>query len=168
MSKYKTHAVLALERGYYVNAAGIPHSTRGPRKCHKTTTGFLRFSIHINRDGERVRSHVLVHQLIAYQLFGPQAFEDGVVILHLDRNKENNSQANIALGTKSDAQMQIPAHMRALYGANAAQKLRVLTDAQVSELRASREAGATLKEISERFGIARSTASYIINRRTYG
>lgn len=163
MSKYKDNARKALARGYWVDGDGIPQGMNGPLKCHNTSMGFPRFSVNLSR----VRSHVLVHQLAALILFGEEGLSDDVAILHLDRNRENNAPSNLALGTRTDAQMLIPRHERILYAVNAASRLRLLTMADVTELRALRAGGAKLRELSERFGIARSTASYIVNRKTY-
>lgn len=165
MSKYKRHALDAHERGYYVDGLGVAYGPRGALKCHTTSTGYLRFSIHVSKPRERV--HVLAHQLVAYQLFGADAFADGVVIMHLDKNRTNNTPTNIAIGTRSDAQLRVAPVMRAIYGANAARKLRRLTDAQVIDLRAKRAAGATLKELCKAFDICKATASYAVNGKTY-
>ena len=166
MSKYKDNAREALSRGYWVDGDGVVWSRRGERKCNKQKNGLLRFSIHMGRPRRRV--NVLVHQLVALVMFGDRALASDVAIIHKDRDKENNRPDNIELGAPVDAQYLIPAFLRSLYAANAASKLRRLTMAQVIELRAMRAAGAKLKEICERFEIAKSTASYIINHKTYG
>lgn len=87
--------------------------------------------------------------------------------MHIDRDRTNNRPDNLKLGTRIEAQMLVPQHERILHAANAASKLRLLTMAQVLDLRARRAAGATLKELCEAFGIAKSTASYIVNGKTY-
>lgn len=155
--------------GYWVDGDGVAQGPRGPRSCHDTTTGFPRFSVHLrkrDRNGGH-RGHVLVHQLAALCFFGEQALADDATILHLDRDKHNNRPSNLALGSRSDAQMLIPPHERYLYAANAASKLRSLTNEQVAELRALRAGGAKLKELGKIYGIAKSTVSYIVNGRTY-
>lgn len=164
MSKYKDNARHALERGYWVDGDGAAQGPRGPLKCHPTSTGFLRFSMHAR---PRRRVHVLVHQLAALILFGERGLSDDVVILHLDRDKTNNRPNNLVLGTRNEAQLLIPRVERLLYGANAASRQRLLTTEQVTEIRAQRASGATLREICDRFGIAKSTASYVVNKRTY-
>lgn len=165
MSKAKDNARLALERGYWVDGEGIMYGLRGnPLKSRPSSTGFPRVTIRLEG---RKTLQVAVHQLAALVFFGEQAFADGVCIIHLDRDRSNNRPDNLKLGTKAEAQMLVPRHERILYGANAARKLRLLTDGQVLELRAARAAGATLAELAERFEIAKSTASYIVNRKTY-
>lgn len=165
MSKYKANARLALSRGYWVDGAGVPYGLRGdPLKCHNTSAGFPRFSMH---DANRGRVHVLVHQLAALLLFGEEGLADDVTIIHVDRNRENNRPENLKLGTRREAQLLIPRHERMLYAVNAASRLRHLTMAQVQELRAMRAAGAKLDELAAAFGIAKSTVSYIVNGKTY-
>ncbi len=165
MSQYKDNAREAFRRGYWVDGDGVVCSSRGVRKVNRQKNGLSRFSLH--RGNPQRRVNVLVHHLAALTLFGDAAFADGVSILHLDRNRENNSAENLALGTQTEAQYLIPRHERVLYAMNAASKLRRLTVAQVHELRAMRETGASLKQICARFEIAKSTASYIVNRKTY-
>lgn len=164
MSKLKTAARTALAMGYWVDVDGVVYGPTGKRrKCGVSSMGFLRFSIHVKRD----RTHVFVHHLAALIHFGDEGLSDEVVILHLDRNKANNAQANLALGTRSDAQMLIPRHERILHGINAAARLRRLSPENVERLRKLRAAGCTLSELAMTFGIAKSTASYIVNRKTY-
>lgn len=165
MSKGKDNARRALEAGYFVDGAGVAYGPRGkPLTTHDSSTGFPRFNI---RGDDRKTLSVAVHQLAALVFFGERGLDDGVCVIHLDRNRHNNAPSNLTLGTRTEAQLLIPQHERILYAANAARKLRLLTDGQVLELRAARAAGATLTELAERFGIAKSTASYIVNRRTY-
>lgn len=168
MSKYKNNARHALSRGYWVDGAGVPQGPRGPPRCHDTSNGFPRFSVSLGRlGGVTLRGHVLVHQLAALILWGEQGLSDDVVILHLDRDRHNNAPSNLALGTRQDAQLLAPQHERLAHAVNAASKLRLLTNAEVLQLRAMRSAGATLRQLCERFGIAKSTASYIVNGKTY-
>jgi len=169
VSASKQYAREALAIGYWVDADGIPQGPRGPRRCGRSTSDFLRFSVHLPGVDRRAgkRCHVLVHQLAALCIFGEKALADDVVILHLDRDRDNNTPANLALGTRSDAQMLIPRHERHLYAMNAAMKRRSLTPSQVVELRAMRAAGATLKELASAFEVAKSTVSYVVNGKTY-
>jgi hypothetical protein len=48
---------------------------------------------------EGIRRHIGFHKLVAYQLYGEDAFKPNVVIRHLDDNSLNNEEDNIGLGT---------------------------------------------------------------------
>ena len=60
--------------------------------------------------------------------------------------------------------MDKPRHVRVRVGRAAARKL---TDAQVKNIRRDRAAGFTYKKLSEKYGLAKSTLSYIFNEAKY-
>ena len=80
------------EKGYRI-IDGIIYNPDGKiLKGYVGKRGYRRFS--------PVRTnHVKVHRLVAYQKFGDALFEEGIEVRHLDNNKLNNSEDNIALGT---------------------------------------------------------------------
>lgn len=166
MSKRRQWIELAFARGYVVDDDGTVVGPRGARSASAAPNGFLRFSIHTEERGNY--GHIFVHQLAAYQQFGEESFGDGVKVIHLDGDRMNNALSNIALGTQSAAMFaSIPRHMRVAHAVHAARKLRSLSDAQVADLRERRRNGATLRQLCAAFGIAKSTASYIVNGKTY-
>ena len=164
----------AFEKGYYVNEKGDVISPLGrvrkpqPYRNSRGSGGFYyRFTVQVEIDGEKYKTSVAYHQLAAYQKFGEEALSEGVVVRHRNGDSEDNRPDNILLGTSSDNMMDQPEEVRkarALYAATFQQKL---SDQQVRDLRAAKKRGATLQQICWKYQIAKSTASYIINRKTY-
>jgi hypothetical protein len=155
---------VAFERGYRVCEDGRVIGPKGKyRKLYVHNNGFLRFTV--RPVGTRRSVAAFVHQLAAFQLFGD--YDPALVVMHLNGDRADNRLSNIALGTRAESHMRIARTLRVLYAVNAASKLRSLTDGEVASLRAERACGASLKDICAKYGIARSTASYIYNRRTY-
>ncbi len=164
-SKTMRNVMEAHRRGYYVDEWGAVRSPRGKtRATNVDDAGFYRFNIW---EVGRSRGHVPVHRLVAYQLYGDRALDERLFVRHLNTDRLDNRPENIELATRSVIQMDIEHSKRLAYAVNAASYLRRLTEGQVAELRAMRQAGATLKVLCARFGIAKSTASYIVNGKTY-
>ncbi len=166
MSRTFDHAVEAYNRGYYVDDEGVVQGPRGVRVVSAGHNDFMRFSL---ADKARPGKHinVAVHKLAAYQLYGDEVANPKWRIKHKDYDRHNNRPDNIELATHSDIMLGTPQTQRWLYGVNAAKKRRRLSDAQLVEFRAMRAAGATLSKLVKHFGIAKSTASYIMNGKTY-
>lgn len=116
---------------------------------------------------EEKSTHLLVHRLQGFQMFGEAIFRSDIVVRHLDGNSLNNAQSNLALGSQSDNSYDRPEVERVRHAKVAARTQRRLSDEQVLQLRTDRAAGMTLKDIMTKYSIAKSTASYIVNRKTY-
>jgi len=162
----------ASERGYFVNEDGDVISPTGKKRkpqpyknSAKKGGYYYRFTISI--PGSRKRTTITFHQLAAYQKFGAMALAKGVLVRHLDGNSENNRPDNLVLGNESDNAMDQCPKIRKARAKHAASHLKRLNDIQVASLRRDRAAGATLKVLCAKYGIAKSTCSYIINRKTY-
>jgi hypothetical protein len=110
---------------------------------------------------------ILVHRLVAYQKFGDQIFDPGLVVRHLDGNQRNNCPSNLEMGTMSQNMLDRPAEVRLAHAKKAARARRSLSDAQVAQLRADHAAGIPYSRLMKKYGLAKSTVSYIINRITY-
>jgi hypothetical protein len=156
------------EKGYYVNEEGDVISPTGKKRKPQPHRGrgasYYRFTIKLTGGKSTT---VQYHQLAAYQKFGRAALVDGVHTRHLDGNAQNNRPDNLALGSATDNAMDQPAEVRVARAKHAASHIRKLSDIQVARLRKEKAEGATLKEICKKYGIAKSTASYIVNRKTY-
>lgn len=162
----------ASERGYYVNEDGdviSPKGTKRKPQPYKNSAHrggyYYRFTISV--PGSKKRTTVTYHQLAAYQKFGAVALAEGVVVRHMDGDSENNRPDNIELGDHSDNMMDQCPKVRRARAKHAASHLKKLSDIEVARLRKDRAAGATLKVLCEKYGIAKSTCSYIINKKTY-
>jgi hypothetical protein len=141
--------------GTVVDVSGFPRNTQ-------LKNGYLEFSIRLG-----ITRKVKVHVLAAYQKFGEACFQEGILVRHLNGVSTDNSLDNIAIGTASDNMMDLPPQARLARARHAATKLRSLTPEQVLELRKRFAAGEKLQTLATEFGVAKSTASYAINKKTY-
>lgn len=155
----------AAKRGYWVDEDGRPHSPTGRilRGCIGSN-GYQRFSI---RRPDGGHANVAVHQLAALLKFGKAALAPGVHIRHLDGDPLNNRPSNLELGTAHQNIMDRPRAARVAHAKRAASFLRKMSRDQVEEARRMYEGGAKLKDIAAKYGVAMSTASYVVNRKTY-
>ncbi len=148
---------------YHVDDGGNLHGPRGIRKCREDKNGYFRFSA---RTSKGYLSEILVHQLVAYQKFGDEVYEHETV-RHLDGNMKNNRPDNIAIGSFSDNFFDCTEDSRKKRAKHAASFLRGLTTAQLIQLKEDRLAGMKYDDLSAKYGIAKSTISYILNGKTY-
>ena len=66
---------------------------------------------------------VPVHRFVAYSIYWDKALSEWVLVRHLDGNPSNNSYANIAIGSISDNQMDIPREKRVSRALNGVRKI---------------------------------------------
>jgi hypothetical protein len=166
--------VEAYEKGYRVNKDGdvishignkrSPQKTAKGRREKKGLTYYYRFTYRM-LDGRNTT--VCFHQLAAYQKFGSATFEGGTVVRHKDGNSENNRLDNILIGTQTDNAFDQPEEIRVARAKHAASFQRKLTMQQARQLRKDRSAGMDYKGLSAKYGIPKSSVSYIVNGKTY-
>lgn len=164
MSKLNDYIKEAYTKGYRVSADGTVYSYTGNqlivnyqgRPPHR----YARFSL----KGNKV---VIVHKLQAYQKFGEKIFQNGMVVRHLNGITTDNSVNNIGMGSQSDNMMDIPEETRLATALIAAKVQRKLTWEEAELLRKDYVAGLTNKELCEKYELAKSTVSYIVNNKTY-
>jgi hypothetical protein len=163
-SKRNTAIIIAEERGYKVLDDGSVISPTGKRMNPRPDTeGYLRFNI--KDDGETL--HVMVHKLAAFQRFGGVIFEEDQEVRHINNIRTDNAKGNVSFGTHSDNMMDVAASIRMHCALASALPKRKLSVPQVRELRALRKDGWTIRQLCKKYGLAISTVSYIINRKTY-
>lgn len=92
---------------------------------------------------------------------------EGTVVRHLDNDPHNNALENIGIGTQKQNMYDRPAAERIAHAKKAARRRRKLTDEQAVELRAEHEAGHGYTYLREKYGVSKSTVSYIVNNKTY-
>ena len=154
----------AYDKGYRVDHLGnVISSTGKARKLNTNKHGRLRFSIQFLGHSVSIR----VHTLALYQKIGDALFAPDIVARHLNGVPHDNSYGNLAVGSQSDNMMDKPQEMRIRIARRAGRTRSNLSDSDVLAIRQKLVAGATLKQIMAEYGIAKSTASYIKNRRTY-
>lgn len=120
----------------------------------------------VNLSHSKGRARVFVHRFIAYCKFGDDLFESDNV-RHLDGCHANNGWENIAIGSFSDNHMDKPKEVRLRSAKVAASYQRKLSDSEVHSLRRDRSNGFTYKMLCEKYGLAKSTVSYIVRSITY-
>ncbi len=170
-SKAKQGVVLAYDRGYRVTEDGMPIRPDGTpmtfylsRRHH----GGPRYKIlSIMGDNKYDIRKFGVHQLQAYQLYGSKWYDHDVVVRHKNGDALDNSKENILIGSHSDNSMDRPESMRLSTARTAALVRRKLDASQVAEIRTKREYGASYRSLMEEYSLAKSTISYIVNRKTY-
>ena len=166
-SKANNYVVSAYDRGYRVCNGKVisPFSNkeRALDLIHSATFPYYRFSVSYKIDGKWVRRGVPVHKLVAYQKFGKDAFEEGLVVRHLDGNSLNNRGENIDIGTVVDnAQDKLP-EVRMNSSIKAATKKRKFTDEEMDKIRKF-HINSTYKNTMKQFNItSKGTLWYILN-----
>lgn len=165
MSEVNDGMMKAFRRGYRVTEDG---NVMGPtglyRRLRVDTRGYYVFSF--TDKGHRVHA-ISVHRLAAYQWFGSRLLQDGNEVRHLNGEKLDNSRANILVGTHLENMRDKPKEDRVRYARNAGRGNSHLTVEDVRRLLEDREMGMTYRELQEKYDLAKSTVSYIVNRKTY-
>ena len=152
--------VQAFEMGYRVSDDGTLVGLQGQvRLVHEDKDGYRRFTIRQERKSRSVN----VHRLAAYQWFGEALFAAGIEVRHLDGVRTNCSKNNIAIGTRSQNEMDKPAELRRRQAGRAARRL---SDEQVAQLRQDRVNGAFVSALSKKYGVSMGTVSNLINNKT--
>lgn len=168
MSKNNDAIVCAAEKGYTTDGLGEIVSPSGlvlKQNILTTKCGYQsrEFGIRHGKNAQNVPSA----RFIAYLKYGTSIFAPGTEVRHLNGNSLDNSWDNIAIGTPSENQMDKSPELRLRVARTAAASLRSLSEEEVGSLRRDREAGARYKELMVKYKLAKSTVSYIINRKTY-
>lgn len=154
-------AVEAYRRGYRVRDDGTVISPYGRTVGWKATSGYYAITLKVGK--KATWTHV--HLLAAYQRFGDKALSAGVQVRHLNGNTLDNSKGNIAIGSQSDNQMDIPADVRRRRAAESDR--RKLTFEQAQQLRKDHKKGTPYSVLVRRYGVSKATVSYIVTKRTY-
>ncbi len=113
----------------------------------------------LKKNGKDFRVHV--HILVSAAFHGPRPV--GFVVRHLDNDHRNNRIKNLKYGTyeeNSADQLRHGTRVRGVKTHNA-----VLTNASVKAMRAAR---GTITDIAEQFGVSRTTAWNVRNRKRWG
>lgn len=129
--------------------------------------GYPHFNVSIRIGGAARKRDVPVHMLKAYYLYGKRALENGIVVRHLNSNKNDFSDENIKIGTNHDNKMDETAEERRRIAKLAANKLRKFSDAEIIEIRKILCFEINLTRFAKIYNVSISTMSYIKNRRTY-
>jgi hypothetical protein len=152
---------VAYESGYRPTPDGGVIGPRGNLlKVYPNGKGYLEFKI-------KHDVNVAVHRFIAYCKFGDKIYEPGLEVRHKKPTITNTHPDNLLLGTKRQNHFDKSPETRKRFAEAGAAALRSLSTDQVIQLRKDRVAGYKYKDLVRKYGIAKSTVSYIVNRKTY-
>ncbi len=148
----------AVEKGYVIIEGKIFHKSKELKgNCPKS--GYIKFSMR-TKDGKR--NQVNVHRLVAYQKYGDRIFEKGIHVRHLDSNSINNLEDNIAIGTKSENELDKPPEVRMRAALIASSFSKKFNHEAILKLH---NEGNSYKKIMEELNIkSKGTISFIIKK----
>lgn len=86
---------IAYNQGYRVDCYGTVYNRNGRVLKPSKTKDYISHNIVISGKFKTVKAH----RLHAYQLFGDNIYQPGIVVRHLNGNSRDNSINNLALGT---------------------------------------------------------------------
>lgn len=145
---------LAYQMGYRCDVSGV---VRGPRGNVMAVHGkYPRFRFKANG----ATKHVQSHRLQAYQKFGAAIFDPEIHVRHLDGNSANASYGNLALGSRSQNEMDKPREVRVRSAKIAASFVTKHDHAAV--IASYNTLG--FKNTLDKFGIGKSTLSFILRK----
>jgi hypothetical protein len=107
------------------------------------------------------RKHLCIHRVIYRKFLGP--LREDYAVNHIDGEKRNNTPQNLELITHSENML----HCWRVLG-HVPMKPRKKIDQETAEqMRIEYSAGATNRELRQKYGLAKATVSYIVNGRTW-
>lgn len=167
ISKTSRRMLEAHRQGYRITDGGVVLKPDGTA-CYvydRNKRGLMYTHFNVRIDGKPTNAPA--HRLQAYQKFGNALFHKGVVVRHLNGNSLDNSASNISLGTQKENAYDRDPEVRQAHAKKGAATLKKLTPAQHKALLADRASGMTYKELMAKYGLAKSTVSYIVRGITY-
>lgn len=147
----------AKEKGYYVTKEGKCFSPKG-NELNKDINkdGYMQFAIRVGKTTRKV----MIHRLQAYQKYGEDLFNEGMVTRHLDGVHANNSWDNILIGTHSQNMMDIPKEKRLAKANHATSFWRKHDKSKVKEFHSK---SRSYKKTMEEFNISsKGTLNFIL------
>jgi hypothetical protein len=152
---------IAYEKLYRVTKNGHLLNPKGRKIGSINVHGYERTTIRINSKDVVIKTH----RLQAYQKYGDNLFEDGIVVRHLNGNALDNSWDNIAIGTQRDNLKDIPLKQRQLNALQSAHKRikhpKELVDKLIEEYKVLKN----YAKLSRKFNLSYDTTYYLINQR---
>ena len=152
---------IAYDKGYRVTKDGQLLNPEGKKIGSINSRGYERTNVWLNKK----RKNLSTHRLQAYQKYGDNLFEDGIVVRHLNGNALDNSWYNIAIGTHRDNQRDIPKEIRTRRNITASKTLIKYPKEFVLKLREEYKEIKSYSKLSIKYNIPRNYTWYLINKR---
>ena len=159
MNKSNVALLKAYESGYRVLEDGTFVSPNGCVLKTKLIRG--RYKAYTIKISTTEKSHIMIHRLCAYQIYGDKLFE-AECVRHLNGDSLDNSWMNIAIGTYKENSQDVPKEKRQWIGENAS-KYTIKWDREEIENFYKKHSG---KETRKHFGISPSSLWRVLNRKT--
>jgi hypothetical protein len=163
MQTKETWRVVPHWNSYEVSDAGRVRRRDQLLRGFITKSGYP--AVNLCEPGRRHRT--FVHRLVALAFIGPQPV--GHQVNHKNGIRDDNRALNLEYLTPSQNQTHAYAvlHRRQVIVRGESVGIAKMTDDAVRKMRHEYAAGATQLQLANAFGLARSTVSFIVNRRTW-
>ena len=165
LSKRNKLEEIVFQKGYTIDDDGNVYNPSGTKLSLTLKNGYYALSVKCKELGYSDSKKVKVHRLQAYKQFGNKIYEDDIVVRHLDGNSLNNRKDNIAIGTQRDNIYDMTSEARRAKSMNGAKGATKYSQSFVEKIRQEYASGKKYKQISEEYGLAKSTISFIINHK---
>lgn len=155
----KKAILTAFNKNYTFNGKNIVNPKGMILKGGINSSGYSIFSMRV----EKVkRISVPIHQFVAYTKYKEKLFNKYVHVRHLDGNKLNNNEINIAIGSASENCLDKPKEIRIKCAINASNHVKKYNHKQIIN---DRKSGMTYKELMRKYNISsKGTISFIVNK----
>jgi hypothetical protein len=160
---HRDRIIVAYKKGYRVTDDGTLISSKGKiLKGYIGTHGYLFFCI---KDNKKTYS-IPIHRFAAYCFYGDELFEHECV-RHKNNIKTDNFRNNLILGSSKENYSDNPEDWKINFSLSGASKKRKLTEENVKEIRKMIAENYSYKQISEKFGVTKTTIQQIKEGKSY-
>lgn len=145
-----------------VTADGVIYGPKGRRKAAPDRDGYL--GVSVRRPGHALPGRLRVHVAVLLAWVGQRPA--GMEGRHLDGDLTNNAASNLAWSTHVVNVADKELHGTARRPGRAGVPVRVLTEADVAEMRRLWPA-VSIRALAERFGVGRTTAGDVVRGKSW-
>jgi hypothetical protein len=107
------------------------------------------------------------HFLLAYEKFGEDFFKKNIHIRHLNRDFDDNSWGNIAIGTASENAFDRDELERKIHATKTSWHNRKFSNEQIKQIKIDRNNGLSYTDLVKKYNTSKSTLSYLFNHALY-
>jgi len=154
--------LMAYGEGYRVSDDGVLIDPNGGSCAVRfSSTRYPIKSIKLKKGNPGVSMYL--HKLMAYQKYGEAMFESGIEVRHLNGIKTDNSYNNIAIGTRSQNQMDIPKEQRSAR-AKAINTKKTTPDEMIARVGEDWSSGVRIPELCKKYRLKDYCVQKILKR----